>query len=448
MAATDVDNINASNGTDDVVGAVQSFLDSLPEQDRLQAAIDEGRQIAEIVAPLGLPQELIAAVHVYPLYREDLLTHNSLQNKPLSDISRFVIGLEQLNQFSLPDKWQPGEALAVQQSEALRKMLLAVVSDVRLVLVRIAEQLFRLRQAKKAPREVQQALALEAREIYASLANRLGVWQLKWELEDFAFRYLEPDIYLDIARALKEKRTEREGFLDDVQDTLKRELSEQGIEATISGRPKHIYSIWRKMQRKDRGMESLYDIRAVRILVNDVGACYAALGVVHNLWSYIPGEFDDYIANPKENNYQSLHTAVLGPEGKTLEVQIRTHEMHRHAELGVAAHWRYKEGGGAPAAFDQKIQFLRQLLEPTDDDADLIDQIREHFFEDRVYAVSPKGDVVELPAGATPLDFAYHVHTQVGHRCRGAKVNGRIVPLTYRVQSGDQVEIITGRQSK
>ena len=448
MAATDVENLDKSDDADDVVGTVQSFLGSLPEQDGLRGAIDEGRQIAEIVAPLGLPQQLLAAVHVYPLYRENLLGHNSLQNKPLSDISRFIIGLEQLNQFSLPDDWQPGEALAVQQSEALRKMLLAVVSDVRLVLIRIAEQLFRLRQAKTAPREVQQALALEAREIYASLANRLGVWQLKWELEDLAFRYLDPDTYLDIARTLKEKRTEREGFLDGVQETLKLELRAQGIEATISGRPKHIYSIWRKMQRKDRGIESLYDIRAVRILVDDIGDCYAALGVVHNLWSYIPGEFDDYIANPKENNYQSLHTAVVGPEGKTLEVQIRSHDMHRHAELGVAAHWRYKEGGGAPAAFDQKIQFLRQLLEPTDDGADLLDQIRDDFFEDRVYAISPKGDVVELPASATPLDFAYHVHTQVGHRCRGAKVNGRIVPLTYRIENGDHVEIITGSQSK
>ncbi|MBT8091088.1 MAG: bifunctional (p)ppGpp synthetase/guanosine-3',5'-bis(diphosphate) 3'-pyrophosphohydrolase [Gammaproteobacteria bacterium] len=448
MAATDLENLNASNDADNVVGAVQSFLGSLPEQHRLQSAIDEGRQIAAIVAPLGLPQDLLAAVHVYPLYREKLLSSKSIQNKPLSDISRLIIGLEQLNQFSLPDDWQPGEALAVQQSEALRKMLLAVVSDVRLVLVRIAEQLFRLRQAKTAARETQQALALEAREIYASLANRLGVWQLKWELEDLAFRYLDPDTYLEIARALKEKRTEREGYLDEVQTTLRRELSEQGIEATISGRPKHIYSIWRKMQRKDRGMESLYDIRAVRILVNDIGACYAALGVVHNLWSYIPGEFDDYIANPKENNYQSLHTAVLGPAGKTLEVQIRSHDMHRHAELGVAAHWRYKEGGGAPAAFDQKIQFLRQLLEPTDDGADLLDQIRDDFFEDRVYAVSPKGDVVELPARATPLDFAYHVHTQVGHRCRGAKVNGRIVPLTYHIENGDQVEIITGSQPR
>jgi GTP pyrophosphokinase len=448
MAVTDLENITERSDADDVVGTVQSFLGSLPEQDRLKSAIEEGRQIAEIVAPLGLPQELLAAVHVYPLHRENLLGRNSLQNNPLKDISRFIIGLDQLNQFSLPDDWQPGEALAVQQSEALRKMLLAVVSDVRLVLVRIAEQLFRLRQAKTASREVQQALALEAREIYASLANRLGVWQLKWELEDLAFRYLDPDTYLDIARTLKEKRTEREGFLDEVQETLKRELRAQRIEATISGRPKHIYSIWRKMQRKDRGIESLYDIRAVRILVDDIGDCYAALGVVHNLWSYIPGEFDDYIANPKENNYQSLHTAVVGPEGKTLEVQIRSHDMHRHAELGVAAHWRYKEGGGVPAAFDQKIQFLRQLLEPTDDGADLLDQIRDDFFEDRVYAISPKGDVVELPASATPLDFAYHVHTQVGHRCRGAKVNGRIVPLTYHIENGDHVEIITGSQSK
>lgn len=448
MAVTDLENITERNDDDGVVGTVQGFLDSLPDQDRLKSAIDEGSQIAKIVAPLGLPQELLAAVHVYPLYRDNLLGRNSLQNNPLRDISRFIIGLEQLNQFSLPKDWQPGEALAVQQSEALRKMLLAVVSDVRLVLVRIAEQLFRLRQAKTAPREVQQALALEAREIYASLANRLGVWQLKWELEDLAFRYLDPDTYLDIARTLKEKRTEREGFLDEVQETLKRELRAHGIEATISGRPKHIYSIWRKMQRKDRGIESLYDIRAVRILVDDIGDCYAALGVVHNLWSYIPGEFDDYIANPKENNYQSLHTAVVGPEGKTLEVQIRSHDMHRHAELGVAAHWRYKEGGGVPAAFDQKIQFLRQLLEPTDGGADLLDQIRDDFFEDRVYAISPKGDVVELPASATPLDFAYHVHTQVGHRCRGAKVNGRIVPLTYHIENGDNVEIITGSQSK
>jgi len=448
MAATEAQNRSNHDERDDIVARVQSYLGRLPEKDGVNSAIDEGRQIAEIVAPLGLPRQLLAAVHVYPLYRERLLSIKSIENNDLKDLSRFIIGLEQLHQFALPKHWRPGEALAVKQSEALRKMLLAVVSDVRLVLVRIAEQLFRLRRAKDAPREVQQSLALEAREIYAALANRLGVWQLKWELEDLAFRYLDPETYADIARALKERRVEREGFLDEVQEALKRELGAQGIVATVSGRPKHIYSIWRKMRRKDRGIESLYDIRAVRILVDDVGACYAALGVVHNLWSYIPGEFDDYIANPKENNYKSLHTAVVGPEGKTVEVQIRSHEMHRHAELGVAAHWRYKEGGGASAAFDQKIRFLRQLLEPTDDGADLLDQIREDFFEDRVYAVSPKGDVIELPAGATPLDFAYHVHTQVGHRCRGAKVNGRIVPLTYAVENGDQIEIITGSQAR
>ncbi|MBT8092836.1 MAG: bifunctional (p)ppGpp synthetase/guanosine-3',5'-bis(diphosphate) 3'-pyrophosphohydrolase, partial [Gammaproteobacteria bacterium] len=375
-------------------------------------------------------------------------TEKQLKTNNLSDLSRTIIGLGQLDQFSLPKHWQPGEALAVQQSEALRKMLLAVVSDVRLVLLRIAEQLYRLREAKAAPATTRQALALESREIYASLANRLGVWQLKWELEDLSFRYLDPDTYLDIARALKEKRNEREEFIDSVKRTLDTELQKHGIDAVISGRPKHIYSIWKKMQRKDRGIESLYDIRALRILVQDVGACYAALGIVHNLWPYIPGEFDDYIANPKDNNYQSLHTAVTGPEGKTLEVQIRSHDMHRHAELGVAAHWRYKEGGAAPAAFDQKIRFLRQLLEPREDGADLIDQVSDDFFEDRVYAISPKGDVVELPASATPLDFAYQVHTQVGHRCRGAKVNGRIVPLTYQIENGDEVEIITGRQAK
>jgi GTP pyrophosphokinase len=354
----------------------------------------------------------------------------------------------QLGAFSLPEDWQPGEALAVSQSEALRKMLLAVVSDVRLVLIRIAEQLYKLRAARDAATSRQRALAIETREIYATLANRLGVWQLKWELEDLALRYLEPDTYRDIAKALNETRTEREAFIGRVKSELEAALAADGIEAEVSGRPKHIYSIWRKMQRKDRGIESLHDIRALRILVDSVRDCYAALGCVHNLWPYLPGEFDDYIANPKENDYRSLHTAVIGPEGKTVEIQIRTHDMHRQAELGVAAHWRYKEGGGSPEAFDRKIKFLRRLLEPGDNGEDLLAQLRDEVFEDHVYAVSPKGDVVELPAGATPLDFAYHVHTQVGHRCRGAKINGRIVPLTHRISNGEQVEIITGSQSQ
>ncbi len=429
-----------------VVAAVRDRLAGLPESDGAAHCIAEGREVAAIVESLGLPEEILAAVHAYPAVRDGFLEQKDIETIGLENVSRLIVGLDQLDHFTLPPHWQPGEALAVQQSEALRKMLLAVVSDVRLVLVRIAGQLYRLREAKRAPREQQEALAVETREIYAPLANRLGVWQLKWELEDLAFRYTEPETYAEIASALQEKRDERVTFIDDLQRVLSAELAAAGIEAEISGRPKHIYSIYRKMRRKDRGIEALYDIRAVRLLVNSVGDCYAALGVVHNLWSYIPGEFDDYIANPKDNDYRSLHTAVVGPEGKTVEIQIRTHDMHRHAELGVAAHWRYKEGGGTPAAFDQKIRFLRQLLEPTDDGADLLDQIRDDFFEDRVYAISPKGDVVELCANATPLDFAYHVHTQVGHRCRGAKVNGRIVPLTYHIRSGDQVEIITGSQ--
>ena len=430
----------------DILEIVDRLVASLPKSAGVAAAALEGRDIDAIVETLGLPAELRAAVRLCPLVRDKYLDDNSLQTNNLRDISRLIQGLLALAQFELPQDWAPGEALAVQQSEALRKMLLAVVSDIRLVLVRIAEQLYKLRQAKKAPRQLQQTLAIETREIYAALASRLGVWQLKWELEDLAFRYLDPDTYTSIAKALQEKRGDREEFIENVTSMLQRELGKEGIHGEISGRPKHIYSIWRKMQRKDRGLDSLYDIRAVRVLVDDVANCYAALGVVHNLWSYLPGEFDDYIANPKDNDYRSLHTAVIGPDGKTLEVQIRTQDMHHQAELGVAAHWRYKEGGGTPAAFDQKIRFLRQLLEPAGDGSDLLDQIRDDVFEDRVYAISPRGDVVEMAANATPLDFAYHVHTQVGHRCRGAKINGRIVPLTYRIKNGDQVEIITGSQ--
>jgi GTP pyrophosphokinase len=434
--------------SDEIAAKCRRLLGSAPRSAAARAAVEEGEAIAAILSTLELPQRLTAAALVYPLVRENIVDTNHLDNNDLSDLSRIVLGLVQLSHFALPDDWRPGEALAVSQSDALRKMLLAMVSDVRLVLVRIAEQLYRLRNAKAATRDQQKRLAIETREIYAALASRLGVWQFKWELEDLAFRYLEPDTYKSIAHALNEKRVEREQFIEQVTQTLQTELARQSIPATISGRPKHIYSIWRKMQRKERGLEALYDIRAVRLLVNDVKDCYAALGVVHNLWSYLPGEFDDYIANPKENDYQSLHTAVVGPEGKTVEIQIRTHDMHRQAELGIAAHWRYKEGGGSPAAFDQKIQFLRQLLEPASGGDDLLGQLREDVFEDRVYAVSPRGDVVELTANATPLDFAYHVHTQVGHRCRGAKVNGRIVPLTYKVQNGDQIEIITGSQAQ
>ncbi|MCH5374734.1 MAG: HD domain-containing protein, partial [Planctomycetes bacterium] len=308
MSATSHENMPDSG----VVAAVRQLLDDLPEKEGLAACIAEGQAVADIVMPLGLPDKILAAVRAYPAFRDGFLNSKSLENKPLSEISRYILGLQQLDQFTLPHHWQPGDALATRQSEALRKMLLAVVSDVRLVLVRIADQLYRLRHVKDAGEDTREGLALETREIYAPLANRLGIWQLKWELEDLAFRYLEPETYAQIAHTLKEKRGERVGYLEAFQQTLGRELEAAGIKAEISGRPKHIYSIYRKMRRKDRGIESLYDIRAVRLLVDSVRDCYAALGVVHNLWSYIPGEFDDYIANPKENNYRSLHTAVVG----------------------------------------------------------------------------------------------------------------------------------------
>jgi len=448
MLTSERENPEKSGEQVDIVDAARTYLLQLPEQDALRPQRAEGAAILDIVEPFGLPARLRAAVLVYPLVRDGLIGAKALQKSALAELWPQIEGLVQLGRFSLPADWQPGEALAVQQSEALRKMLLAVVSDVRLVLVRIAEQLYRLRLAKQAPPAVQRTIAIETREIYAALANRLGVWQLKWELEDLSFRYLEAETYNRIAKSLNEKRRERELFIAEMTATLRQELLEVGIDADISGRPKHIFSIWRKMRRKDIGLEHIFDIRAVRVLVDDITECYTALGVVHNLWSYLPGEFDDYIAKPKDNNYRSLHTAVIGPQGQTVEVQIRTHEMHRHAELGVAAHWRYKEGGQSRTSFDQKIQLLRQLLEPTDKDGDLLDQIRDDVFEDRVYGISPKGDVVDMPANSTPLDFAYHVHTQVGHRCRGAKVNGRIVPLTYKVKNGDKIEIITGSQSQ
>ena len=430
-----------------IVAAAASFVDSQPALAGTAAA-QRGHELAALVGTLGLPADVQAASLLCPAVSDGLIGIEQINNNDLQSISHLVSDLVQLSRFELPDDWAPGESLATEQSDALRKMLLAVVADVRLVLVRIAEHLVRLRRARDAPAAEQRKLAVEAREIHAPLASRLGVWQLKWELEDFAFRYLDGDGYRKLAAALNERRGEREAFIDDVKAILQAELENAGIAADISGRPKHIFSIWRKMQRKNRELESLYDIRAVRILVEDVRDCYAALGVVHNLWSYLPGEFDDYIAHPKENDYRSLHTAVIGPQGKTLEIQIRTHEMHRQAELGVAAHWRYKEGGGMPAAFDAKIRFLRQLLDNAADGNALLEQMRDNVFEDRVYAISPKGDVVELSADATPLDFAYHVHTQVGHRCRGARVNGRIVPLTYRIRNGDTVEIITGSREQ
>jgi len=339
---------------------------------------------------------------------------------------------------------------AGRNSEGLRRLLLAIIRDLRVVPILLARQLARMRAADKLDEEQRRALAQLTRDIHAPLANRLGIWQLKWELEDLAFRHLEPETYRRIAREVDETRIARERYVENVKKVLSRELGVQGIRAEVSGRPKHIYSIWRKMQKKRLAFDQLYDIRAVRVMVDDVAACYAALGVVHALWAPVPSEFDDYIARPKANDYRSLHTAVVGPEGRTIEVQIRTHDMHAQAELGVAAHWKYKEGGkGAEKSFDRKITWMRQLLEQAQDGQgnELAGALDAELTEDRVYALTPKDEVLDLPQGATPLDFAYQVHTMVGHRCRGAKVNGRIVPLTYRLRSGDRVEILTGKEA-
>jgi GTP pyrophosphokinase len=332
-------------------------------------------------------------------------------------------------------------------AEGLRRLLLALVQDVRVVLIVLAWQLVLLRQAKGNNRTARD-LATETMLIHAPLANRLGVWQLKWELEDLAFRFLDPEQYQRIAELVAEHRTERERFIEGFIEKLSQALTDAGISADVRGRPKHIYSIWRKMQRKGIDFDELFDVRAVRVLVDDLPACYSALGLVHTLWQPIPGEFDDYVTTPKGNNYQSLHTAVTDRKGRAVEVQIRTKAMHEHAELGVAAHWRYKEGGPTDPAFDNKIAVMRQLMDSAESDLDdqtLLDSFQSATSEDRVYVLTPRGQVVDLAAGATVLDFAYHVHTEVGHRCRGAKVNGRIVPITTAVNTGDRIEILTGK---
>ena len=362
--------------------------------------------------------------------------------------ARCARALAQLGDLGLPRNWQPSSGLDARQAETLRKMLLAVVSDPRLVLARLAVQLVQLRAARSAPAAEQLRLATGTREIFAPLANRLGVWQIKWELEDLAFRLLEPGQYKLIAGALNEKRVAREAYIEAFCTGLRTELAAAGIVAQVYGRPKHIYSIYRKMQRKQLDFGQIFDVRAVRIVCADIPACYAALGVVHGLWPYIPGEFDDYIATPKGNDYRSIHTAVIGPGDRPVEVQIRTQDMHDQAELGVAAHWRYKEGGVRDAGYERKVEAVRELLAPRGargGDGDFLDHVQASLFADRVYALTPSGEVVELPQGATPLDFAYHLHTELGHRCRGAKVNGRIVTLTHKLANGEVVEIITGK---
>ena len=335
------------------------------------------------------------------------------------------------------------------QLEALRQMVLAMVEDIRVVLIKLAERTHRLRCAASIDEPTRQALGQQARELFAPLANRLGVWQIKWEMEDWAFRYLEPETYKTIATQLDEKRGDRETYIHDIITQLESEMALHGIQGEVTGRPKHIASIVNKMRRKHLPFEQLYDIRAVRVLVKNEIDCYTVLGLVHNLWQPIPSEFDDYIAQPKGNDYRSLHTAVIGPNAHALEVQIRTFDMHGHAELGVAAHWRYKEGGKQSPQYEEKIAWLRRILEWKDDVADsseFTEQFKTELFHDQVYVLTPQGRVIALDRGATPVDFAYALHTDLGHRCRGAKINGAMVSLSTPLENGQRVEVVTAKE--
>jgi GTP pyrophosphokinase len=432
------------------ISSFQTWLDRQSGAAVLQPMLPKLRAYAGPLSPLSpaviesletlradAEVQLAAQIHLSPGLRESLQA--SIEQSP--GLKTLLDGLQASEQV-----WNlHAQRESRGNAEGLRRLLLAIIRDLRVVLVLLSVQLVRLRAAGNAPVAEQRALAELTADIHAPLANRLGIWQLKWELEDLAFRYLQPDTYQRIAKLLDEKRVGRERFIEESKQKLRAALAEAGIKSDVAGRPKHIFSIWKKMQRKGLDFSELYDIRAIRVLVEDVSDCYAALGIVHQLWTPLPSEFDDYIAKPKGNDYRSLHTAVLGPEGRTLEVQIRSFAMHEHAELGVAAHWRYKEGGKGEASFERKVAWMRQLLEQRegDDETTLLSGFNTALLEDRIYLLTPRGEVVDLPQGGTVLDFAYHVHTEVGHRCRGAKVNGRIVPLDFKPASGDRVEILT-----
>ena len=404
--------------------------------------------VAAILHELRMDHETLAAALLHDVVEDTAVDLARLREQMGDTVALLVEGVTKMEAI---DDYSARAGDERQQVERLKKLLLAIASDVRVVLIKLADRLHNMRTLRHLDEASRLRIARETMEIYAPLASRLGIAQFRWEMEDLAFRELEPRTYMSIARQLDERRTDREAYIERVVAILERKLAEQGVRAEVRGRVKHIHSIWRKMQRKDLGFHQVFDVRAVRIIVDDVAACYTALGVVHTPWKHVAKEFDDYIANPKSNRYQSLHTAVIGPDGKTVEVQIRTHAMHQHAEYGVAAHWRYKESqaAGVPEP-DARSGWLRQILEVKDESEgprDFLDRFNAELLSDRVYVVTPQGQVLDLPAGATPLDFAYQVHTDLGHRCRGARINGQMVPLTTVLRSGDQVEILATRNS-
>ena len=400
--------------------------------------VNHPMEVAAILADLELDAETLAAALLHDTVEDTPLTSEAVEEEFGPEVARLVDGVTKLGRISLRSDQQ-------QQAENIRKMMVAMAEDLRVVLIKLADRLHNMRTLDPLPEVKRRKISRETLDIYAPLAHRLGIGQIKWELEDLAFRNLEPDAYEDVAKRIARKRHEREQLVTDLSDILARELEKVGITADITGRPKHIFSVWQKMTRDQKDFTEIYDLSAIRVLVDSVRDCYGVLGVVHSLWKPVPGRFKDYVAMPKSNGYQSLHTTVIAHTGEPIEIQIRTQEMHRVAEFGVAAHWTYKEGGKA-ASFDQKLSWLRSLLEwqtEVGDAESFVDTVKIDLFQDEVYVFTPKGDVLNLPAGSTPVDFAYRIHTEVGHRCVGAKVNGRMVPLDYELNNGEIVEIVT-----
>ncbi len=423
-----------------VAKAVALVEQATQQNSRLQSSIrPKGEDVATILMAVHIDVETILAALLSDSRLEGFLDGKTITDQFGPVVASLIKDVQWLNNVSI---YSPEMANQPNQSEILRRMLLAMTHDVRAVLIKLAYRIQRLRGLSREDEDIRHFIARETLDIYAPLSNRLGISQFKWELEDLAFRYLEPEHYQSIAQSLADSRNQRETCIATFLQTLREVLEQHGIQAKVYGRPKHIYSIWCKMRRKQLSIADLYDLLAVRVIVQDLAACYTVLGLAHAEWQYIPKEFDDYIANPKENGYQSLHTVVLDRQGNRIEIQIRTKAMHEFAELGVAAHWRYKEGGHYNAATEKNIASLRQLLEERTHD-NLLESFHTELFSDRVFVLTPAGKLIDLIKGATPLDFAYAIHTDVGHSCRGAKVNGQIKPLTYALQSGEQIEIIT-----
>jgi len=397
-------------------------------------------EVAAILADLELDAATIAAALLHDTVEDTNLTAEEVKKEFGPEVARLVDGVTKLGRISLRNDQQ-------QQAENIRKMMVAMAEDLRVVLIKLADRLHNMRTLEPLTEPKRRKISRETLDIYAPLAHRLGIGQIKWELEDLAFRNLEPEAYDDVVKRIARKRHERESLVSDLREILARELEKVGIQADITGRPKHIYSVWQKMTRESKDFSEIYDLSAIRVQVETVRDCYGVLGVVHSLWKPMPGRFKDYIAMPKSNGYQSLHTTVITHTGEPIEIQIRTHEMHRVAEFGVAAHWTYKEGG-KDASFDQKLSWLRSLLEWQNEVGDaesFLNTVKVDLFQDEVYVFTPRGDVINLPAGSTPVDFAYRIHTEVGHRCIGAKVNGRMVPLEYDLKNGEIVEILTSK---